>query len=175
MKDIGIGDTITVTGNIGKYNDWVEFGRFCQLDSRIPNPGGDPTCKHDYIDDVVCSCGHIKETGDPKPDTTLTLEEAIELGLSKQWMKPTQDRYYVTGVIESITNTKHGNMLIRDEYGNVLELYSFFNEDGSKRFDVMDIQPQVGDTITAYGALAQYDGQAQMKNAFMVDRIPGEE
>ena len=177
VKDLGIGDTITVTGNIAKYNDWVEFSRYCQLDSRIPNAGGAPACEHDYIDGVVCRCGHIKETGDPEPDTTLTIEEAIELGLSKQWMKPTQGRYYVTGVIVSITNTngKHGNMYIRDDEGNTLYLYSLFNADGSKRFDVMDNQPAVGDTITVYGALSQYDGQAQMINAFMVDRIPCEE
>lgn len=177
MQDIGIGDTITVTGNIGKYNDWVEFGRFCQLDSRIPNAGGDPACKHDYIDGVVCRCGHIKETGDPEPNTTLTIPEANALGLTRKWMNPTQGRYYVTGVIESIVNTngKHGNMYIRDENGNVLYLYSLFNADGSQRFDVMDNQPKVGDTITVYGALSQYEGEAQMINAFMVEHIPGEE
>jgi hypothetical protein len=177
VKELGIGDTITVTGSIYKYNYWVEFGRFCQLDSRIPNAGGDPDCAHNYIDGVVCSCGHIKETNDPEPDTVLTIQEANELGLSKQWRHPTHGRYYVIGVIESIINTngKHGNMYIRDEEGNTLYLYSLFNADGSKRFDVMDNQPAVGDTITVYGALSQYEGEAQMINAFMVERIPCEE
>ena len=104
---------------------------------------------------------------DPEPDTTLTIPEAIELGKSKAHNTYTAGKYYVAGEITEITNTTYGNMKIMDAEGNTLTLYGTYDADGTNRFDAMENQPAVGDTITVYGIIGQYNGTAQMKNGWI--------
>ena len=98
----------------------------------------------------------------PAPDSTLTIPEANKLGASISIY--TDRKYYVSGTITAIENSTYGNMSITDDDGNVFRLYGTYSEDGSIRFDKMDPQPRLYDTITVYGAIGNYQGSAQMKD-----------
>ena len=104
---------------------------------------------------------------DPEADTELTVAEAIALGASKAHNTYTEGKYYVTGEITEIYNTTYGNMYIADEDGNTLNIYGTYDADGTNRFDAMENQPAVGDTITVYGIIGQYNGTPQMKNGWI--------
>ena len=101
-------------------------------------------------------------------DNTLTIAEAIALGAAQEHNTYTEDRYYVTGVITEVYNTRYGNMKITDEFGNVLTIYGSYSADGSTRFDALEVQPVAGDTVTIYGIIGQYNGTPQIKNGWIV-------
>ncbi len=82
----------------------------------------------------------------------------------------TTNKYTVTGVITEIKNTQYGNMYIEDEAGNKLYIYGLYNADGTVRFDAMDPQPAVGDTITVTGVACNYNGP-QMKNGWVLELV----
>ena len=109
--------------------------------------------------------GNEEEPDDPYK---LSIEEAIALGLSHSHNTFTSEKYYVTGEITEIYNTTYGNMRIKDEDGNILTIYGSYNADGTIRFSSMANKPSVGDTITLYGIIGQYNGTAQMKNGWIM-------
>ncbi len=150
-----VGDTVTVYGVIGTYN------------------GNEAQMKNGWITDIVK--GEGMEDTDPPADSELTIPEVIDLALSKLHNVFTTNKYYVTGVITEIYNDIYGNMYLTDADGNVLTLYGTYNEDGSSRFDVMDNQPVVGDTITVYGIIGQYNGTPQMKNGWIQEIVTDNE
>ena len=108
----------------------------------------------------------------PAADSTVTPVGANTIGLAQGHNKYTEGKYYVTGTIKEIANDKYGNIYIQDEKGNTFYLYGLYTADGAVRFDKMENQPKVGDTITVYGILGQYNGAAQMKNAWMTAHTP---
>ena len=120
---------------------------------------------HNIVDEVCTICGM---------DTVLTIPEANQLALSMEHNRYTTDKYFVTGLVVEIINTRYGNLYIQDEEGNTLYIYGMYSADGSVRFDTMYPQPKVGDTITVYGVLGQYRDTAQMKNVWLMDTVPGE-
>lgn len=132
---------------------------------------------------VTATCGDKTATKEFKITLTklvdansfLTLPDATEIGLLMGHNTYTEGKYFVTGVIDSIDVDKktgnlsaYGNMTIKDADGNTFYLYGLYSADGAVRFDKMDPQPKVGDTITVYGILGQFNGKAQMKNAWLV-------
>ena len=127
---------------------------------------------HVHIDsdsNLVCDfCGSVKY---PEADSHITIEQAIALGLAAEHNCYSPDKYYVTGVITEIANVRYGNLYISDEFGNTIYIYGTYSADGSARFDAMETQPVVGDTVTLYGIIGQYKDQAQMKNAWVAVHI----
>ena len=156
-SELAVGDIVTVTGTLMNYKGIIEFASGCSLDSYVKGSTTEP---------------EVPETNDPAADSTLTVAEAIALGASKEHNTYTEGKYYVTGTISEIASTKYGNMYITDSEGNSLYLYGLYSADGSVRYDAMETQPQVGDTITVYGIIGQYSDNAQMKNAWMTAHTP---
>ncbi len=109
---------------------------------------------------------------DPTELTDIATVLAAASGLEDNVL--TKDIYLVKGTIIEIKNTEYGNMTIKDEAGNELYLYGFYNEDGTVRFDKMTTQPKVGDTVTVAGYATAYKGNPQMKDARLKELIPGE-
>ena len=151
------GDTITVYGIIGYYTA--------------------PQMKNGYMTEhIPAECDHVDANGDyicdndgcgvvvpPEADTTLTYEEATQLGL----LTTTTGKYYMTGIVTEIVNTQYGNLYIKDENGNTFYIYGLYSADGGTRYDAMEQAPAVGDTITVYGIITSYNGSAQMKNGWV--------
>ena len=108
-------------------------------------------------------------SNDPAADSTLTIPEAVALGTSKEHNTYTSNKYYVTGVVDAISSTTYGNMVIKDANGNSLTIYGTYDATGANRFDAMTTQPAVGNTVKLYGIIGQYNGTAQMKNAWLIE------
>lgn len=96
-----------------------------------------------------------------------TIPEANEIanGLTNKG-DPTADKYLVTGTITEIASTKYGNMYIEDAEGNKMYIYGFYDAAGN-RYDAMENQPQVGDTVTVLSVIGLYNNP-QLKNATLV-------
>ena len=110
---------------------------------------------------------------EPEADSTLTISEALTLGTSMTHDTTTTNKYYVTGTVAEISNTTHGNMYITDDSGSRIYVYGTFSADGSTRFDGLETRPYVGDTVTLYGVVGNYNGP-QMKNAWITNIVPAE-
>ncbi|MBE6660461.1 MAG: hypothetical protein E7605_03560 [Ruminococcaceae bacterium] len=152
------GDTVTIYGIVGQYN-------------------GTPQIKNGWIVANVAGAGETPDpdpepSDDPAPDSTLTVEQVIALGASKEHNTYTEGKYYVTGVITEIYNTQYGNMKITDDKGNILTIYGTFDATGANRFDAMANQPAVGDTVTIYGIVGQYNNTPQIKNGWITEQKP---
>ncbi len=139
------GDTVTVYGVVGNFK-------------------GTPQLKNAWIIEFTAGELDVEAPTEPEADSVLTIEEAIELGLTKRSNEFTTNKYYVTGVITEIYNEEYGNMKITDDAGNILTLYGTWEVLDEIRFDAMENKPAVGDTITVYGVIGQYNGTPQMKN-----------
>lgn len=99
---------------------------------------------------------YIAQGGWGKPAKAISIQKANEIGAALQDNETTDDAYELTGVIISVDNTKYGNMYIQDEAGNTFYLYGLYDFTGRIRYDAMENQPQVGDTITVVGAITKY-------------------
>jgi len=146
------GDTVTLYGAVGSY-------------------AGKPQMKNAWI--ISYEAGELEEENtDPKADSVLTIKEAIALGSSKLHDTYTEGKYYVTGEITEVYNEQYGNMRITDAEGNILTIYGSYSEDGETRYDELETKPVAGDTVILYGIIGQYNGTAQMKNAWIVPSLP---
>lgn len=116
------------------------------------------------------TCGETETQVVPAiADVELTIPEATQIGDSKASNAYTAGKYYVEGIIVDIANTTYGNLTIEDADGNQLYIYGCYSADGSVRYDAMDPQPAVGDTIRVYGVVGNYNGSAQMKYVWIVE------
>ena len=107
------------------------------------------------------------ETTDPAADSTLSIKDAVALGTSKEHNVYTEGKYYITGTIKELKSDVYGNMIIVDADGNEILVYGTYDADGTNRYDAMATKPVVGDTVTVYGIIGQYNGTAQMKNGWI--------
>ncbi len=85
----------------------------------------------------------------------------------------TIEKYLVTGTITEIVQTTYGNVYIEDADGNRLYIYGLLDADGTNKFETMNPQPKVGDTITVLGVASNYDGP-QMNNGWVQELVAGD-
>ena len=151
-----------------------EFDNSCDDECNICYGWNDNWTDHQYDGDydAFCNvCGWEREVNFPEADSELTIVEANTIGEGMTHDTTTKNKYYVTGVVESIVNTQYGNLYIQDEDGNKLYVYGTYSADGTARFDAMSVKPEVGMTITVYGIIGNYSKAAQMKNAWVTDMV----
>ena len=92
-----------------------------------------------------CTCGQARPV--------LSIKEALEA-------EPSEEKYYISGIITSITNEEYGNMYIADDEGNIIQIYGLY-KDGAK-YDEWDEKLSVGDYITVLAYLYDYKGTNQL-------------
>ena len=176
-----VGDTITVYGVIGKYNDaqiknaWIttQANHTCEFENGTCKTCGavdpDSIPAHDTHTDAdgnyVCDAEGCPEIVAPAADSVLTIEQAIALGGVFAKDKYTTGKYSVTGTVTEIQNTTYGNLVISDGTNSIL-VYGTYDATGANRYDKMATKPAVGDTITVYGVIGKYN-DAQLKNAWI--------
>ena len=146
-----VGDTITVLTTLGQYK-------------------GAPQGKNaTLVAHTVATEEPPVENNDPTPDTELTIPEAAALGASKEHNTYTEGKYYVVGTVKEVQGAQYGNLLIEDADGNTILVYGTYSADGKVRYDAMETRPVVGDTIKVYGIVGQFNGTAQLKNAWLIE------
>ena len=138
---IGVGDTITVTGTIMNYNGTVEFAANCTLDS-WENTG---------IDENLTT-----------PEEILGAAYALAAGESLQ------KSYTLTGVITSVDtaySSQYSNVTVTMQVGDLTEMpIQCFRLKGTGA-DLIG----VGDIITVTGGITNYNGKIQFTSGCMLD------
>lgn len=147
-----VGDTITVLTALGQYKGAPQ-GKNATLVAHTAGTTEEPPVEND----------------DPTPDTELTISEAVALGASKEHNTYTEGKYYVVGTVKEVQNATYGNILIEDANGNTILVYGTYSADGKVRYDAMETRPVAGDTVKVYGIVGQYNGTAQLKNAWIIE------
>lgn len=144
-----VGDTITIYTILGTFKD-------------------SPQAKNAAMTELVP--GEV-EVDVPEDGSTLTVEEALAIAPYSG-----DNKYYITGEVTGTYGNNwatYGNLYITDETGEIL-IYGLFNEDGTVRYDAMEVQPIVGDTITVYTALTTYNQVGQATNAWLTELTLGD-
>ncbi len=108
---------------------------------------------------------------DPTELTSIADVLAIANALENQAQTP--EKYLVKGTVTEIANDQYGNLYIEDEAGNKIYVYGTYSKDGETRYDKMDPQPKVGDTVTVMGVLSKYNDAPQMKNVWVQELVAG--
>ena len=85
----------------------------------------------------------------------LTVARALAIGAALPENGETAQVYRVSGQVVEVYNTTYGNLIIKDEYGNTLNVYGTWGADGT-RYDKMSDPPKVGDTITVEAVIKRY-------------------
>lgn len=107
---------------------------------------------------------------EPQYDT-ITIAEAIEICKAND--EPTVERYYIQGVIDTVTNAEYGGMEISDETGSI-SVYGTYSADGALKYSEMDEKPYKGDTVLLYCTLQNYNGNPEVHNARLISFKRGE-
>ena len=142
------GDEIVVYGVLGQYNGTPQFKNAWFIKFVEDEPVEDPY-----------GC--------------ISIEEAIALGSAKEHNTYTEEKYYVKGTVTGFYNTTYGNFYLTDGTNQIC-VYGLYSEDGSTRYDKMEVKPVDGDEIVVYGVLGQYNGSPQFKNAWLMEIVTGE-
>lgn len=113
--------------------------------------------------DFKCDTEGCDELVLPAADSTLTIEQALAIGV----LTTTTNKYYITGTITEVYNTTYGNMYLTDGT-NTITIYGTYSADGELRYDALTgTKPAANDVVTVYGILTSYNGNAQMKNGWI--------
>ena len=132
-------------------------------------------CGYSYTDDETDATGHscvdgwCTVCGHAEPDTFLTIPDAKNFADLLNG-KESPAKYYMTVIVDEVTDTDWGNMNVKDSEGNTFVIYGLYSADGKTRYDAMETKPVVGDVITVYGIIVRYDASTyEMKNAWVTD------
>lgn len=98
----------------------------------------------------------------------ITVAEALEL--CGEPGNITTDRYYIRGIIKTISNPEYGEMVIYDSTGEIY-VYGTYNADGSLRYSELDEKPYKGDEVLLHCILQNYDGTKEVKNARLIEFV----
>jgi hypothetical protein len=103
----------------------------------------------------------------------ISIEEAIALGTAQEHNTYTEEKYYIEGTVTGLYNTTYGNMYITDGTNQIC-VYGLYSEDGTVRYDKMEVKPVDGTKVVIYGVIGQYNGAPQFKNAWLMEIVGGE-
>ena len=174
------GDTVTVYGILGQYNGTAQMknGWIVAHTAAAPETPEETTPEENTPSTPEETTPSTPEESTPAPslpetpaEQTLTIADAIALGLSKDDNVFEGEKYYVTGVITEVYNTQYGNMRLTDDNGNILTIYGSYSADGSTRYDKLAVKPVAGDTVIIYGCVGRYGTTPQIKNGWIVGHV----
>ncbi len=98
--------------------------------------------------------------------TVITIAEALEL--CGEPGNITTERYYIRGIVETVTNGQYGAMVIKDDTGSI-PVYGTYSADGSLTFTELEYQPAKGDEVLLHCILQNYNGTKEVKNARLIE------
>ncbi len=143
------------------------------------------TCEHADIDgDFKCEfcgeqlpCGddHVDANADGKcdrcdedmPIDIITIAEAITI-CNQAGETPTTERYYIKGIVKSILNPAYGQMVVKDETGEI-EVYGSYSADGVTGYAALEDKPYAGDEVLLYCTLQSFGGEPEVKSAWIIE------
>ncbi len=180
-----VGDKVTVVGTIGQYNgnaqmkgglvtvteqhDHAFENGECACGESDPNFVPSHTCV-DEDGDFICDNTDCTNVVAPAADSVLTVKQALALAALLGENEYTEVKYYVTGVVASTPNATKGHLDLTAD-GSTMYIYTVFDATGENQYNAMAAKPVKGDTITVYTVIGNYNGSAQMKNAWVTELV----
>ncbi len=116
---------------------------------------------HNYVDGQCSACGAYD------PNKVFTVAEALALcGDEAGYI--TSERYYVRGIVQTVTNGQFGAMIIADETGSI-SIYGMYSADGEIGYSQFEYKPVKGDEVLVHCILQNYNGTKEIKNARLIE------
>jgi hypothetical protein len=179
------GDVITVYAEIGSYSGVAQMKNADMTDLQHTHvfENGECACgaadpdfvpTHTCVDedgDFTCDEADCDKAVLPAADSVLTVKQALALAAVLGENEYTEAKYYVTGVVASTPNATHGNLDLTAD-GETIYIYGLWDSTGANKYGNMAEKPVKGDTITVYTVIGNYNGSAQMKNAWVTELVP---
>jgi len=109
----------------------------------------------------------------PEDGAVLTIAEALEICAKLDSGVPTTQRYYITATVASVTGPEYGAMTITDATGSI-SIYNSMNADGTVAYKDMENKPYKGDVVKIYCTLQNFNGNAEIKSAWIVEVTAGD-
>lgn len=78
------------------------------------------------------------------------------------------ERYYVKGIIKSITNPTYGAMILEDETSTI-SVYGSYSADGEKRYSELEDKPVAGDEVLLYSKLKYFNGTKEINSGWIIE------
>ena len=131
--------------------------------------------KCDRCDAAVPCTLHVDENTDGKcdrcdadmPIETITIAEAIEICATLADKTPTTERYYIKGIVKSVTNAAYGAMIVEDETGSI-SVYGSYGADGANGYASLEEKPYAGDEVLIYCTLQSFGGTPEINSAWII-------
>ena len=102
---------------------------------------------------------------------TLTIEQALALGetyKNNTGSSYANVRYYISGIIIDLTNTKYGNCTLTDGV-NTITVYGLYDITGANKYEDLDVKPVAGDTVKLLVEVGAYYSTVQIANCYIVE------
>ena len=147
------GDIITVTGTIKNYKGTVEYDK----------PNLDSFVKGERPPLVVTT---QPGTGIATGYEVISIEMA-EIICEYVGEATTEERYYIHGTVETVSNAKYGEMYITDGEKSI-KVYGTYSEDGSVGYQAMTDKPFKGAEVLLSCTLHSFKDVAEVQNARLV-------
>lgn len=181
-----VGDKVTVVGKIGQYNGNAQMkgglvtvteqhahefnAGECVCGAADPNFVPTHVCEDGDDEDFICDNADCDKVVAPAADSVLTVKQALALA-SVLGNTYTTDKYYITGVVTTNPNATHGNLDLTAD-GETVYIYGLWDATGANKYGNMAEKPVKGDTITVYTVIGNYNGNAQLKDAWTTELVP---
>ena len=119
-----------------------------------------------YVSKISVTYVSNAETPEPEPEPEPDQPESVELTVAEFLEKDVDDNVYYTlkGTITSVANTSYGNFDLTDDTGTVY-IYGLCSPDGATTKYWATSGAKLGDDIVISVPRAEFNGQAQGKNA----------
>ena len=133
-----------------------------------------PAAAEQIVLKATVTCGEISKTKEytvtVKPISTITIEEANNIGMNMAHNTYTEELYYIVGTVESVANSTYGNLYLVDAEGKYsIYVYGMYDATGKVRYDSMDPMPLPKDVVKVLSAVGKYNNDVQLKNAKVVE------
>ena len=133
-----------------------------------------PAAAEQIVLKATVTCGEISKTKEytvtVKPISTITIEEANNIGMNMAHNTYTEELYYIVGTVESVANSTYGNLYLVDAEGKYsIYVYGMYDATGKVRYDSMDPMPLPKDVVKVLSAVGKYSNDVQLKNAKVVE------
>lgn len=102
----------------------------------------------------------------------ITIARALEIA-SENGEDAGETRYYIHGIIKTVSNPEYGEMVITDGT-NEIYVYGTYGADGEDRYAALDERPVAGDEVVLSVLLNTHNNEPQVKSGWIQEFVHNE-
>lgn len=152
----------------------LTFGAACEvIGEESSSPAGNSSTQSSISSEIPETPEDSEDPEDSSGDEVddeltkeITIARALELCGAPGNI--TKDRYYIRGIVQTVSNPQYGQMVIKDETGSIA-VYGTYSADGSLPYAELPEKPVKGDEVLLHCILQNYGGTKEVKNARLIE------